>query len=106
MPPNRVAFSLAALSGKTKNPKGSREQRLRCAALPRVLACEKRQIPDITNATQQGGFFRVDLIGKDEEHDCRVRKNTSIYMRVFFFERSESPDKFTKSLNGLGCFIF
>ena len=44
-----------------------------------------------TNATLWGGLFRGDLIGKDEENDFRVRKNTSVYTRVFFFERSESP---------------
>ena len=31
-----------------------------------------------TNATLGGGFFRGDLIGKDEENDFRVRKNTAL----------------------------
>ena len=35
--------------------------------------------------------FRCCPIGKDDETDIRVRKNTSVYTRVFFFERSESP---------------
>ena len=77
-------FSLVRTKGRTKNPRFARAVE-NGDALPRVLACEKRQIPfvrtkilflnKVTESTLLGVLFFVGADeGKDEEPKVRASR--------------------------------